>query len=165
MIRTVIQNRNVALVITKAGVLPAKINDAAEAGLKLGLEAVVDISKREFLQGPRPARLGEVTGRLRQSVGYQVQRQDGKIIGTVGTNVVYGAYHEFGFKGFAHVKGFPRVIGKKGKASATFKEVQSVSAHNRQVDYKGRPFVRPALLKGMPIVVAQINKALSKIDP
>lgn len=43
--------------------------------------------------------LGVVTGRLRKSIFGRVRVEGDKILGEVGTNVKYGAAHEYGFKG------------------------------------------------------------------
>lgn len=54
-------------------------------------------SKSEYLSGPRPAKLGVLTGRLRSSITHQVTGQGKDLVGEVGTNVIYGRVHEFGY--------------------------------------------------------------------
>lgn len=193
MIVTRFQNRTVSLVIKKTKQLPEQVLDGVQVGLARGLVQVVSISQQEFMMGPRPGKLGEVTGRLRNSMTYKVERSKGAVRGHVGTNVKYGAYHEFGFHGIEKVKGFPRTIGQlngagkqidtrrlhkdragnvilreSGKrAAARQKEgvvfVQFVRAHDRNVNYKGRPFTRPALEKGLPFVIEQVNQEIAKV--
>ena len=155
MIRARVTPRGFPVVVAKLQGAPAKVLDAAEVGLKNGLAFVVKTSQLEFLQGPRPLRLGEVTTRLRNSIVYKVTRDGTKVTGRVGTNVVYGAFHEFGFKGIEHVKGFPRTLKRKGQTIEEF-----VKGHNRRVNYKGRPFIRPALDKGLPLIIEAINKQI-----
>ena len=52
------------------------------------------ISKDQYLTGPRPQRLGVVTGRLRSSIGIDLLGVPRFV--DVGTDVVYGPTHEFG---------------------------------------------------------------------
>jgi hypothetical protein len=54
------------------------------------------VSKRDYLTGPRPERLGVVTGRLRGSIAVDLLQAPRYV--DVGTNVVYGPVHEFGGK-------------------------------------------------------------------
>lgn len=64
---------------------------------KTMMRACLEVSrttKKDYLTGPRPERLGVVTGRLRSSVNVQVQKKDKEVIGVVGTNVFYGRIHE-----------------------------------------------------------------------
>lgn len=73
--------------------------EVAEASLlKIG-----SISRKDYLRGPRPNRLGVVTNRLRDSIGIGtdgiiniVKTPDGAK-GTVGTTVEYASKHEFGY--------------------------------------------------------------------
>jgi hypothetical protein len=193
MIITRFQNRNVSLVLERARKIPERIEGAIETGMKRGLVMVVSISQLEFLQGPRPLRLGERSTRLRQSMTWKVDREKGKVRGHVGTNVAYGAFHEFGFRGIEKVRAHTRTIATLNGAGERvdnrrlvkdragnivgFKEsrkraagrlqegvvfVQFVRAHDRKVDYRGRPFVRPALEKGLPMVIEQIEKEIAE---
>lgn len=68
------------------------------------------------------------TGNLARSIGFKVEDS----FAEVGTNISYGAYHEFGFRGVANVRGHMR----RG---------HQVRAHTRNVNYAGRPYLRPAL--------------------
>jgi phage gpG-like protein len=52
--------------------------------------------RKNYLSGPRPERLGVVTGNLRRSVRFRVVNDAGRVIVTFGTNVPYAAIHEFG---------------------------------------------------------------------
>jgi phage gpG-like protein len=110
--------------------------------------------------------------------------------GRVGTNVAYGAFHEFGFRGVQNVKAHTRVIGQVDRFGAEidsrrvlrdrkknfigFKDtrkqaarmksgfvfVQFVRAHSRRVNYKGRPFVRPGVEQALPMVLNEIRKEI-----
>jgi phage gpG-like protein len=55
------------------------------------------------------------------------------------------------------------------KASTKFQKggfvnVQFVKAHTRQVNYQGKPFVRPALNANGPLILGEINKELAAIQ-
>ena len=60
-----------------------------------GLRTVAT-SKEKYLSGPRPERLGVVTGRLRASMTYKVLQENKMYRIIVGTDVPYGQYHEHG---------------------------------------------------------------------
>jgi hypothetical protein len=52
-----------------------------------------------------------------------------------------------------------------GREGHPFVFTVEVKAHTRKVTYKGRPFVRPALEKSLPVIQREIEKALSSINP
>ena len=67
----------------------ARVLEAAGRGLQRGLTWAVARSQTGYLQGPRPKRLGEVTGRLLQSITSHVfPREGAHVRGAMGTNVV-----------------------------------------------------------------------------
>lgn len=189
MIKATITSQNEQLVIASAKTLDARILQACEIGLARGLLAVVRTAQADYLSGPRPAKLDRVTSRLYGSVTSHVTRNATSVIGRVGSNLKYAAYHEFGFHGTVNVRAHSRVIenlGGKGQSLAvtagrvvsgilqTRKEVarrqktgvavvQFVQAHARSVNYAGKPFVRPALKKNEPVIIAEITKELSTL--
>ena len=55
-------------------------------------------SKSDYLSGPRPHKLGVVTGRLRSSVKGTAEIKGSNTIGHLGTNVVYAPAHELGYE-------------------------------------------------------------------
>lgn len=69
------------------------------------------------------------TGKLAQSINFKVEGND---YAEVGTNLVYAAYHEYGFHGRVQVSQHTR-------------NGALVRAHGRNVNYPGRPYLRPAL--------------------
>lgn len=99
----------------------------------LGLLAqeVTTRSQSQYLTG-HPLR--RVTGKLAQSVGAGIHVYEDYAV--VGTNISYGAYHEFGYHG-------PVQVRQHTRHSRTADAL--VRAHIRNVDYPGRPFLRPAL--------------------
>lgn len=186
MISATIKAKNEQLVIAGLKTLDARVLQAAETGLARGLLLVVAKSQLEYLSGPRPAKIQSVTGRLRQSVTSNVTRSADRVIGRIGSAVKYAAFHEFGFHGVMNVKAHTRVtqnINAKGDSIAStgkvisgvvqsrkviagkqrggFVSVQFVRAHSRQVNYAGKPFVRPALEALQPQIKAEIVKDLN----
>lgn len=169
---------NYPIVVARLGALPAAAAAAIGRGLRRGLEYTRSIVQREYLQGPRPTRLGERSTRLRQSITTGVTSTSDHVQGRIGTNVEYAAFHEFGFHGIQNVRAHTRVVGFKkppknlGKLRGAIHDsegrfvgykrtlsqvaarrpsagavMQHVSAHTRKVNYRGRPFIRPALVR------------------
>lgn len=181
---------NFPIVIAGLNTLDARVLDAAEKGLRKGLEFAKTISMREFLSGPRPKRLDVVTTRLRSSIATSVQRSGKGVIGRIGSNVKYARYHEFGFKGVVSVREHMRhsatnggrsvklvrdragnVIGEKRESVAQAEKRgvvfarETVRAHKRRVNYEGRPFIRPALEKAQPLIKQTVLDALKAVPP
>jgi phage gpG-like protein len=60
-------------------------------------QRLVRTAKRDYLSGPRPDKLGVVTGRLRASIAYMIDDEgDNNLALRFGTNVIYGRIHELG---------------------------------------------------------------------
>lgn len=187
MISATITAKNEQLVIAGLKTLDERVLQAAETGLARGLLFVVASAQREYLSGPRPAKIQSVTGRLRQSVTSKVSRSADRVTGQVGSAVKYAAFHEFGFHGVMNVKAHSRIlqnVNAKGDSIAVtpgkvisgvlqtrkqiarkqkggFVSVQFVKAHQRNVNYAGKPFVRPALEAMTPQIKAEIVKDLN----
>ncbi len=195
---------NETLAIKGIQAIDARVMRGARQGLSDGLKLVASIAQEEFMTGPRPQHLGVVTSLLRGSITTKVDGDDNVSRGSIGTNVIYGAKHEFGSDRLEEVKGYTRathvaglqkirevrsrkdgsikrqsplykfdnagnIIGykttlralaaKHGMLEQT--QFESVKPHTRQMKYAGKPFIRPALAKGMPLVLAEINKGIS----
>jgi hypothetical protein len=204
------------LVITHLQGLPNAIDQALVSGLARGLLYAVGLSQRSYLSGPRPAVLEVRTRRLRNAVASEVeidrtvialergrtatltQRTSGtgNIIGRLGNNVAYAAFHEYGFHGVINVAAHQRIVstldvtGKKvdlrrkqfdkqgvyiglrenharaldrNPNRAAFIFTQNVRAHRREINYNGRPFIRPALEKSLPVISREIKKELDAL--
>lgn len=180
--------------------LPQALDQVLAGALDRGLYYAVGIAQTEFLQGPRPAKLGEVTGRLRNSIAHEVKMDGARgITGRIGSNVKYAAFHEFGFSGIVNVKAHTRIAAvlssgtgkpvevrrpQKDKAGnfIGYKETRSraidrlgaqnffvfnhqIPAHQRKINYKGKPFAAPALRKAEPLILAELQKALTTLKP
>lgn len=187
---------NYNVVVKELRQLGPKAYVAAAKGLSRGLQIVAGIAQKSFLSGPRPLRLDVRTTRLRNSISTKVEKRGNDYVGRIGTNVVYGAFHEFGFSGVQQVKAHNRIVGRvsgtgqdmdgrrrwvdragrvigmrdshKRMASIQKKGlvlIQQVKAHTRNVTYKGRPFVKPALEKGSNTIQAQIRKEIKATLP
>jgi phage gpG-like protein len=195
MISADIKERNFAVVIRSLQTLDTRVLQACARGLRSGLDHTVDVIRREELSGPRPEKLDVRTTRLRGSIASEVTLNEKGVTGRVGTNIAYGALHEFGFVGTMNVRAHTRffsafnaagqrvkvtrrtirdregnVIGfKESTLGAAQREAHpfvftvEVKAHTRKVNYKGRPFVRPALEKSVPVIQQEIEKELGTI--
>ena len=126
-----------------------KVRDLIASGLKdeadkYGLDSVAR-AKKDYLSGPRPERLGVVSGRLRSSIASEV-REDGQGLEVVvGTNVKYAAMHELGFTGMVNVPAHLRVIKMAFGKPLENTVVATVRPYSRNVDVMPKPFIRPAM--------------------
>ena len=177
------------IAIARAKALPEALMRGAAIGLDRGLRNTAGYAERTFLRGPRPARLDVRTGRLASSLATKVDSSPTRIVGRIGTNIPYAGYHEFGFHGTEAVRAHTRVISQtsaKGIAiddrrqafDLTFVEsrkkaagrqrtgsvgVQFVKAHSRTVNYKGRPFLNPALEANLGMIKQQVQDEMGKV--
>lgn len=105
-------------------------------------------SSEEYLSGPRPDKLGRVSGDLARSIGSEtkkggVNRIRGNTI-TIGTNLVYAQAHEKGFHGTVAIPAHDRRMKVAfGRYRGTI--LQHVGAHTRKMNLKARPFLSTAL--------------------
>lgn len=113
--------------------LPDDLLALIEKPFKRKMAMAERISKKDYLTGPRPMKLGVVSGRLRNSIKTDVSRLNKKMKGSIGTKVVYGPIHEFG--------------GQMGRG------------HGRM---PARPFLQPALDGIIPSLEKEILKAIQK---
>ena len=115
------------------------------------------------------------SGRLSGSIHHAILDLTNAIYAFVGTNVKYGGYHEYGYKGTVNVKAHMRRTraeqflftrgARKGEINeARTKRVQKakaatvqVKAHTREVDYGGNPFLRPALKEKQDFISESIQ--------
>ncbi len=196
MISASITERNFAVAVRSLQTLDLRVLQAAARGLQRGLEHTVTVIQREYLSGPRPEKLDARTTRLRGSITSEVTQNDKGVTGRVGTNIKYGAFHEFGFIGSITVRAHTRFFSafntagvrvtptrrvrldragnfigfKESTVAAAQREghpfvfTQQVKAYTRKINYKGRPFVRPALEKSLPVIQREIEKELGTLS-
>jgi len=100
---------NYPYIVAKMRQLAPALRPAIARGLHRGLQATSSTAQRQYLSGPRPTRLGVVTTRLRNSISIDVKDHGREVAGRIGSNVVYAAYHERGFRGIQWVKAHTRV--------------------------------------------------------
>lgn len=102
-------------------------------------------AKAQYLSGPRPSKLGVVTGRLRASVTSR-SFSDSRRVGVLfGTNVEYAARHELGFRGRESVPAHTRLIKQAFGRALKMPKTVNVRAHSRNINLPARPFLQPAL--------------------
>lgn len=81
------------------------------------------------------------TGRLRDSINYQVEFDGNKMTASIGTNVEYAPYIEFG-------SGERAEAGDGRKGGWYYRDSKGIVRFTR--GNKARPFLRPALLENIP---------------
>ena len=102
------------------------------------------------------------TNNLRGSIHQEVIRDGSAIVGRVGTNVEYAAFHEYGFNGAQSVREHIRTIKMAfGKMLKEPKKIV-IGAHTRHVDYKGKSFLRTALQDQHEEIVTALNEAVKE---
>lgn len=86
------------------------------------------------------------TGNLRRNWNQIMPvREDNGWKGGIGSGrTEYAAYHEFGFQGSVQVRAHARCVSQVYGRKVSNVTAQ-IRAHSRNVDYKGRPYARPAL--------------------
>lgn len=113
-------------------------------------EEVSTIAVDDYLSGPRPKKLGRVSGDLARSVNYKVRGN--RVV--IGSNLPYAAVHEFGAT--IRAKASPFLVFKIGKSWASKKSVV----------IPPRPFLRPALKDAGPginsIIARMTQEALTE---
>lgn len=110
--------------------------------------------------------LHRITGTLAASINTQVAEEPGGVVGRVGVlgkAVKYAAYHEYGFHGPVSVKAHLRSMTMAwGRPMKNPHEV-SVRQHQRELDYAGNPFLRPALEEKRAQIEAGIAGAVREV--
>lgn len=104
MIEARLKEKDFAVVLKGVSSLPAAVLQAGARGLARALLQTAGVVQNQYLTGPRPAHLAEVTGRLRKSITTEVTQTADNVIGKIGSNVPYAAFHEFGFVGVQNVR-------------------------------------------------------------
>lgn len=104
------------------------------------------------------------TGRLRRSITQRIDASASEISGIVGTNVEYGAIHEYGFKGAVSVKQHLRLVKQAFGRPLKSPVWATVGAHSKNVSLPERSFLRSALadLKGSGVIEAEIDAAIAR---
>ena len=134
--------------------------DKLKREVNLVMRRMEHTSKTRYLTGPRPTRLGVVTGHLRRSVKGFAKKKRGMVIGYLGSyRVKYGPFHEFGFSGIQPVSAHSRTIRKVWGRPIAPKSIH-IGAHMRRINYRGKPFLRPARNRHIKEIRGAISKAM-----
>lgn len=112
---------------------------------RLGIEVQTSV-KEDKLTGQA---LSVRTGTLRRSINLRVTEDAAGVVASVGTNVVYGAIHEYGYQGAMTVRAHTR-----GN--------HSVRTHTRQVNLPARSFLRSTLQDMTPHIQTTLREAALK---
>jgi len=121
---------------------PAEISRALQKAARL----VQRTSQEKYLTGPRPLRLGVVTGRLRRSIETKVEVNGTRVEALIGTNVEYARIHEYG-GGISRRGGFlGGQLGVRGATRTTGR-------------MPARPFLAPAIRDQQQETIRLVHKA------
>ena len=165
MINLVVSVKDEMLIATLRG-YPARLANRLEQAMN---RVTIELQART-----KEKLTGEVlhvrTGTLRRSINRRVERTPDGIVGAVGTNVAYGAAHEFGFKGNVTVRAHVRRLRTQGKLDATGKRkrgkltgaVANVASYQMTMNLPERSFLRSALKELEPSVVKAIRNAAAE---
>lgn len=102
---------------------------------------IVRTSKLEYLTGPRPEKLGVVTGFLRSSIRFKVDQSGNTTTIQEGTNAVYARIHEEG--------GTISKTSRKGKSFTAF--------------YRKRSFLSPSVKQNIPYLKENLSRIFTKV--
>jgi len=126
--------------------------DVIRPAFEDGLEHAVGIIQTEYLTGPRPQKLGVVTGHLRSSIRSKVERKDKRLIGTVGSyGVKYARIHELG-----------GIIRPKTAKALRFQVEPGKWVTVKKVEMPARPYLRPGVADSLEHIKALIKKRLQR---
>ena len=81
-------------------------------GMGAGLADTTNYIKEEFVWSKNGRGFNDITGNLRNSIAYDVQKDDDKVIGTEYASMEYAPYVELRWEG-AHAYIYPGVMDKK----------------------------------------------------
>ena len=152
---------------------PAEIQNALQTSVsRMALRLLARV-KADKLSGQV---LKVRTGRLRRSINQRVVREGQGVYGYVGTNVDYGAVHEYGFQGTVSVRAHIRKLSSRDmvgfiggketskrtsiKRTKTASGVQFVGAHTRNVKLPEKSFLRSALREMQPEIERAMREAV-----
>jgi hypothetical protein len=130
------------------------------------------IANERYLHGPRPGRLGVISGRLTRSLHVRTSDTPTEISASTGTNLAYGRHWELGFHGVETVSAHVRRMASRNvhavsrdasgrlRRTPVAQGIVLVRAHSRTVRDDPRPFLGPALDDVRPEVIPTISQAV-----
>lgn len=137
--------------------IPPKLRQNLRVAVEKGNVLLV-ASTKEKLSGPV---LRNKTGRLRRSINSRITETPNSIVGTVGTNVVYAAVHEYGFDGIVTVREHLRMIKQAFGRSIVPKEA-TVREHPMHMHLPERSFLRSSLRENAGALRALLQQAVAQ---
>ena len=153
---------NAEAVVAHVDAMPGKMRAALQRAVREAAMKLLTHVKQDKLSGQV---LNVRTGNLRRSINQRVDVSGDSVIGTVGTNSVYGAFHEYGFHGVENVREHMRRRAGQMKGAGKAKKGEGdilVRAHERHVDYDGRSFLRSALDDMAADIAGRIETAVKE---
>jgi len=102
------------------------------------------------------------TGNLRGSVNKKVIESDKGYTGIVGTNVIYGRIHEYGFNGSVNVKAHLRMMNQAWGREVRNPHQVNVRSHSMTMRVPEKSFLRSTLKDFQPRILRDLKKAASK---
>ena len=138
-------------VMARLNVAPQRLTESLRIAMTRLSIIVQSAVKEQKLTGQA---LSVRTGTLRRSINRVVSQDDGGIYATIGTNVVYGAVHEYGYQGPQAVRAHTRtsVLGNQ----------YTVGAFTRQVNLPERSFLRSTLAEREGEIQLTLRQAVLK---
>ena len=141
----------------------AALPDAARQGLARALTRVsLDLvaAAQRNLSG---AVLQSRSGALRASITADVAEEGGTVAMTVGSDLPYAAFQEYGFAGVETVSAHLRTIREAfGRPLRGGEKRIAVRAYSRKVDYPAHSFLRSALAELQPELMDAVAAALDE---
>jgi hypothetical protein len=143
--------------------LPLTIQSSVLRALKAGMKTAEGAAQSRHMSGPRPGKLGVVTGLLRSRVwGYAASPPDPSIyaIGILSNDVLYAPTHEYGAT-ISH----PGVSGKTMRfrdRDDNNKFVFTKRVRPHFIKIPARPFLTPGLEESIPEITSLIQSAIDR---
>lgn len=100
------------------------------------------------------------TGRLRRSIHHEMRKSESRVVGAVGTNVIYGKYHEHG--GTFQMPSHNRLVTKVFGRPTRFPVWQTVKAHD--IRFPERSFLRSAYAEMRGEYVRRVDKTVRDLS-
>jgi phage gpG-like protein len=100
------------------------------------------------------------TGRLINSLRYEFFMQGNTAVTRIGSfNVPYAAVHEFGFRGTMNVPTHSRTVSQAFGRAIDPRQI-AVRQHQRRVNIRPRPYLRPAFTKSRTFIIDTLRAAI-----
>lgn len=154
--------------------MPLTIEFIGQQGIALRLNTITDEARRALLDAVTESALdlqarvreklsGEVlrprTHRLYDSIAVDIRDDGTAVSATIGTDVVYAAFQEYGFTGTEQIREHLRRVSVAFGRRIT-PVTAMVRAHARRVSYPPHSFLRSSLAEKEPAIRARIAAAV-----